>query len=133
MRVCSFSWSCTAPPYLLLPLLARQVHHNALAAELLRPRPRGQGGDAGGGVRMQGEGGAPRAWTPPTGRLPGRIPCPGALYPRVFDLKRYPTITWESKTTIAKLLIVQSGNIQWVHNLLTERWFKNSLEEMVFI
>lgn len=124
MRGCSFSWSGTAPPYLLLPLLARQVHHNALAAELLRPRPRGQGDDAGGGVPMQGEGGAPRAWTAPTGRLPGRIPCPGTLYPRGFNLESYPTITLKSKTTIAKLLMIPSGNIQWVHNLSTESWFK---------
>lgn len=109
MRVCSFFWSGATPPYLLLPLLTCQVHHGALAAELHWPGPRGQGSDAGGGVPVHGEDRAWR-WTPPTGWLPG------FLYPRGFNLKSSPTITFEKQNCNNKAVVIQSGNDKWVHN-----------------
>ena len=60
MRVHSFSWNGDIPLQLLLPLLARQVHHRAPEAELHQPNPRGQDGDAGGKMPLHGSGRARR-------------------------------------------------------------------------
>lgn len=117
MWVCSFSWSWAALPYLLFSLFACQVHHDALATELHWSFLRDQGGDAGGGVPVQGEDGAWR-WTLPTCWLPG------FLYPRSFDLKSYPTITFEKQNHTAKMQIIQYENVKWVQNIFRERWLE---------
>lgn len=125
MWVHSFTWSFTTLPHVLLSLLACQVHHNALGAELHQPCPRGQGGDAGGGVPVQDED-RTWAWTPPPGRLPGRISCPGSLHPRIFYLKRDSTIIFEKQNCSSKVLDYSTWKCKRVHTILRERWFKSS-------
>jgi hypothetical protein len=93
--VCSFSWSCTAPPHLLLPLLTCQVHQDALAAELHWPGACGQGGDAGERVPVHGEDRA-RRWTFPTCWLTG------FLHPRNFNLKSDPMISFQKQSLDSK-------------------------------
>lgn len=108
MRVHSFSWNGDIPLQLLLPLLARQVHHRAPEAELHQPNPRGQDGDAGGKMPLHGSGRARRG-TRPTSRFPG------VLHPLTFSFRSCPTITAESKTPTEKAGVAQYGNVQWLH------------------
>lgn len=110
MQFCSFSRICTAHPQFLLPLCTCQVHHDALAAELHRSRPCGQGSDAGGRMPVQGKGGT-RSLVPPT------LWLPGFLYPRHFNLRSDSTIVLKDKITIAKVIVIQSEGAKWVNNV----------------
>lgn len=108
MRVHSFSWHGDIPLQLLLPLLARHVHHRAPEAELHRSDPRGQDSAAGGRMPLPGSGRARRG-ARPTGRFPG------ICHPLTFSFRSCPMITSESETPTEKVGVAQYGNVQWLH------------------